>query len=277
MRLDCTNPSISIHKMTSTTPDPTLNLPRILCLHGGGVTGEAFKLQSRAIIARLKTTFRLVFADGPFLCDPGPGILPVYADFAPFRRWLRWLPEHKEIDAESAVDEVNYQIKLAMDTDDIEGGTGEWVGLMGFSQGAKVSAGLLYEQQIKEAIRKGSSGTNWRFGILLAGRAPLVSLSDDTAGNKALVHAAEISEGFETVNPELWDGWKKLEVPTLHVHGTEDPGLHLHRRLLNQYCEPSSTTVVEWPGNHRVPIKKTDCDPIVAAIMDIAKRTGAIP
>lgn len=261
---------------STTPPDPTLHLPRLLCLHGGGVTGEAFRLQSRALIARLKSTFRLVFADGPFLCDPGPGLLPVYADFAPFRRWLRWLPEHKEIDAESAVEEVWYQIRLAMETDDAEGADGEWVGLMGFSQGAKVSASFLYDQQVKEAAKKGSSGTSWKFAVLLAGRAPLVSLSEVTAGNKALVDAAEISEGFETVNPEMWDGWKKLEIPTLHVHGTEDPGLHLHRRLLNQYCEPSTTTVVEWPGNHRVPIKKTDLDPIIEAIIDIAKKTGAI-
>jgi pimeloyl-ACP methyl ester carboxylesterase len=258
--------------------DPTLHLPRILCLHGGGVTAEAFRLQSRALITRLKSTFRLVFADGPFLCDPGPGIIPVYADFAPFRRWLRWLPEHKEIDAESAVEEVWYQIRDAMDSDTREGATGEWVGLMGFSQGAKVSASLLYEQQVKEEkLGKGKAGTTWRFAVLLAGRAPLVSLSTETAGNEALVDAAEISEGFETVNPELWEGWKKLEIPTLHVHGLSDPGLHLHRRLLNQYCEPSTTTVVEWEGNHRVPIKKTDVDPIIIAIMDIARNAGAIP
>ncbi|KAF2435831.1 hypothetical protein EJ08DRAFT_291299 [Tothia fuscella] len=255
-----------------TITDPTLHLPRILCLHGGGVTAEAFKLQSRALITKLKPYFRLVYADGPFLCDPGPGILPVYADFAPFRRWLRWLPEHAEIDAESAVDEINYQIKQAMDGDTGDGADGEWVGLMGFSQGAKVSASLLFEQQCQEdVLGKGNASTHWRFAILLAGRAPLVSLSEYSKGNKALVDAGEISEGFAHV--EEGDGKHKLRLPTLHVHGLEDPGLHLHRRLLEQYCEGGGATLVEWEGTHRVPIKGTDVQPIVDAIMDIARKT----
>jgi hypothetical protein len=255
--------------------DPTLAFPRILCLHGGGVTAEAFKLQSRALISRLKSHFRLVFADGPFLCDPGPGILPVYADFAPFRRWLRWLPEHAECDAESAIDEIWYQLKLAMDGDDREGATGEWVGLMGFSQGAKISASLLYDQQVREEkVGKGKAGTSWRFAILLAGRAPLVSLSDYSKDNKALVSAADISEGFEHV--EEGDGKHKLKLPTVHVHGLLDPGLHLHRRLLQQYCEPDSVRLVEWEGIHRVPIKGTDAQKITDSIFEVARRTGAI-
>lgn len=255
--------------------DETLHLPRILCLHGGGVTAEVFRMQARGIQNRLRPHFRLVYADGPFLCDPGPGIVPVYADYAPFRRWLRWLPEHQEIDADSALDEIWYQLRLAMDTDDREGATGEWVGLMGFSQGAKMSACLLYDQQIQEEIKgRGKAGTSWRFAILLAGRAPLVSFSDASKGNKALVSAADISEGFESV--EEGDGSHKLRMPTLHVHGTLDPGLHLHQRLLRQYCEPGSATVLEWEGGHRVPFKGSDVQKVVDGILEIAERTGSL-
>ena len=90
----------------TTTPDPTLPYPRILCLHGGGVTGEIFRAQARSLIKYLPT-FRLVFADAPFYCAPGPGIVPVYEDWGPFRRWLRWLPEHPEIDDESAAESAD--------------------------------------------------------------------------------------------------------------------------------------------------------------------------
>jgi len=257
--------------------DATLHKPRILCLHGGGVTGEVFRLQARALIARLNPYFRLVFADGPFFCAAGPGILPVYADFGPYRRWLRWLPEHTEIDAESAIDEIWYQLKDCMGTDDRLGATGEWVGLMGFSQGAKVSASLLFDQQVREQkLGKGNTGYNWRFAVLLAGRAPLVSLSEHTADIKALVNAAEISEGFETVEVKDNDDSHILRLPTIHVHGLTDPGIHLHRRLLDQYCDPSSVTVIEWDGTHRVPIKKVDVEPIVNAILDVAEKTGAL-
>ena len=60
----------------SPTDDPTLHHPRILCLHGGGVNRDVFRAQARSLIKALPS-FRLVFADGPFYCAPGPGIVPV--------------------------------------------------------------------------------------------------------------------------------------------------------------------------------------------------------
>jgi len=256
--------------------DPTLHLPRILCLHGGGVTASAFRIQSRTIISQLKPYFRLVFADGPFLCDAGPGILPVYADYGPFRRWLRWLPEHAAIDRESAVDEIWYQLQLAMEEDDGEGATGEWIGLIGFSQGAKMAASLLFDQQVKEelGVNIGPRQTSWRFAVLMAGRAPLVSLSEYSSDIKGLQHPEQISEGFENLDDP--NGKCKLKLPTIHVHGLKDGGLHLHRRLLEQYCEPDSATLIEWDGNHRVPIKTNDVRQVVNAILDVAQETGIL-
>ncbi|KAF2099318.1 citrinin biosynthesis oxidoreductase CtnB [Rhizodiscina lignyota] len=266
--------------------DPTLHSPRILCLHGGGVTGEVFRLQARALIAKLSPTFRLVFSDGPFYCDPGPGIVPVYANFGPYRRWLRWLPTHAAIDAESAVDEIWFQLRTAMDDDDALGADGEWVGLLGFSQGAKLSACLLFDQQVREEAKKrGDEGalmdkpTTWKFGVLLAGRAPLVSLSEYSAGRNGLVNAGEISEGFDSAPEDEGEADAQghtLRIPTVHVHGLLDPGLHLHRRLLNHYCDPKSVTLVEWDGNHRVPIKAVDVDKVVEATFDVARKTGVI-
>jgi predicted esterase len=256
--------------------DTTLHLPRILCLHGGGVNAEVFRMQARSIVSSLKSTFRLVFADGPFLCDAGPGIIPVYADHGPFRRWLRWLPEHPPVDAEAAVDEIWWQLRDAMEADDKLGATGEWVGLLGFSQGAKLAASLLYEQQVREerGLQAPDKRPRWRFGVLLAGRAPLSSLLPETDTNKALVTAADISEGFQFL--ETSGDSHILKVPTVHVHGLTDPGLHLHQRLLNQYCDPSATTLVEWNGGHRVPIKTSDVQKVASATLEVAKRTGAI-
>ncbi|KAK5135019.1 hypothetical protein LTR08_005679 [Meristemomyces frigidus] len=249
---------------TPVPPEDTLSLPRILCLHGGGVTGEVFKAQARSLIKYLPD-FRLVFADGPFFCDPGPGIVPVYEDRGPFRRWLRWLPEHPEIDAESAIEEVMYNISTAKNEDE---GTGPWVGLMGFSQGAKLSASLLYDQQIR-LEKEGRADTDYKFAVLLAARSPLVSFCDYST-SPALVSAGQISEGFhyEGESPH------KLSLPTIHVHGTNDLGLHLHRKMMNQYHDPKAVTLIEWDGTHRVPIKKVDVEPIVAAIYRVAREQG---
>ena len=161
-----------------------------------------------------------------------------------------------------------------MDEDE---GTGPFVGLLGFSQGAKVSAALLYDQQLHAAAGTSTGLPEWKFAVLLAGRAPLVSLSDASRGCKALVDAAAISEGLDDVDPSAWEGWEKLKLPVVHVHGTKDPGVDRHRRMRDQYCEgEGKKRVVEWEGEHRVPIKSVDVERIVAEIMDVAEETGAI-
>ena len=57
------------------TPDSsaTLHLPRVLCLHGGGVNASIFRAQMRAFLThpQLSTRFRFVFVEAPFFCDEG--------------------------------------------------------------------------------------------------------------------------------------------------------------------------------------------------------------
>jgi hypothetical protein len=229
-------------KLPAETPD-TKTLPRILCLHGGGVNAVIFKAQSRSLIRHLQHSFRLVWADGPFFCDPHPDIVPVYGDKGPFRRWLRWMPDHPEVDSDTGIEEIGYAIRTTMEDDDRDGGSGEWVGLMGFSQGAKLSMSLLLEQQMREEVSQkegteleagliGIPGLDWRFGVLLAGRAPPSNLNPSIMKSEAFVSTGRISEGFQFCKEV--DESAKLRKPTLHVHGTADPGLHLHRKLLHE-------------------------------------------
>jgi hypothetical protein len=170
-----------------------------------------------------------------------------------------------------------------MADDDRAGGSGEWVGLLGFSQGAKLSHTLMLEQQCREekAAREGKTlldngpiglkGLNWRFGLLLAGRAPPSNLNPEVQTSKALVAAGALSEEFEFCEV---DEEAILRKPTIHVHGMNDHGLHLHRRLLHDYCTKDSTTLIEWDGAHRVPIKSQDVEPIVEAVYDVAEKVG---
>ena len=87
-----------------------------------------------------------------------------------------------------------------------------WFGLMGFSLGAQVRASLRMEQQAREefAQRAGSDdvgtgpigirGLEWKFAVLLAGRAPLSNLNPGLLKSRALVRTADLSEGFEFVD-----------------------------------------------------------------------------
>jgi len=248
------------------TPDPTLSLPRILCLHGGGVNAAIFKAQFRAFLNhdKLRHRYRFVFVDAPFFCDEGVGVHPVYSDWGPFRRWFRWLDSHPEIDPAACSYELEYTIERCMESDE---GTGEWVGVLGFSQGAKLAASLLYEQQLQ-----GKTGP-WRYAVILAGRAPMVSLNEESeqlpwmqsAGG--LADAADLDSIFE--RPDM-----KLKIPTLHVHGLKDEGLHLHKIMVEDYCAPGTATLIEWDGPHRIPIKKSDVDKIVDAWIDLADEYG---
>ena len=127
-----------------------------------------------------------------------------------------------------------------MNEDDARGATGAWVGLLGFSQGAKMAASLLFTQQQRaEILGAANAGSDFRFAVLLAGRAPLVSLDPELVMSSALADASQSTLVFAN-SPDKADleKWKHvLRLPTIHVHRRQDQGLHLHRRLLEQYCE----------------------------------------
>ncbi|KAF7166896.1 hypothetical protein CNMCM5623_000433 [Aspergillus felis] len=152
-----------------------LHLPRILCLHGGGSNATIFRFQCRVLRAHLRSVFRLCFVEAPFESQPGPDVTLVYRDYGPFRRWICWEDQHSRCPPADAVRTIETAIQAAIDEDNSKGATGDFVGVLGFSQGARLAASLLYRQQL-QAEGGGKSGplqTSFRFGVLLAGRGPL--------------------------------------------------------------------------------------------------------
>ncbi|APA06702.1 hypothetical protein SS1G_04710 [Sclerotinia sclerotiorum 1980 UF-70] len=242
----------------ATHHDPTLDLPRLLCLHGGGTNAVIFTMQCRVLSLHLRPYFRLVYVEAPFAAGAGPDVTNVYGDFGPFKRWLGWLPEHEVLDPRDEVIAIEESIEKAMREDDAKGATGGWVGLLGFSQGAKIAGSLLLRRQIREEGGRDLEGQDWRFAVLMAGRAPLISLERDQ---------------------DRWgpvDENDVLTLPTIHVHGMRDPGLDLHRELLKIWCEKGSTQLVEWNGNHRIPIKSGDVEAVVNPMLALAKKLGVL-
>jgi predicted esterase len=148
-----------------------------------------------------------------------------------------------------------------MREDDRLGASGRWVGLLGFSQGARMAGCLLLRQQQQQEEGEADSppwllqskqqlSPSYRFAVLMAGRGPLAAA--------------------DSADPVL------LRLPTIHVHGTLDAGLAMHRQLLHCCCAEGSGRLVEWCGDHRVPIKTKDVAPVVAAILAVARESGAI-
>ena len=148
-----------------------------------------------------------------------------------------------------------------------------------------MACSMLYEQQLRVdrgegvARRKeleangngngeGPEGVLWKFGVILAGRCPFAALSAEGEALPWLQSAGGLPNQADmdaiTDRPDM-----KLRAPTLHVHGLRDEGLELHRRAVEDYCAPGTTTVVEWDGPHRVPIKKADVEKVVQAFVEL--------
>ncbi|KAI1332201.1 serine hydrolase FSH [Xylariaceae sp. FL0255] len=262
--------------------DSSLHLPRILCLHGGGTNARIFRAQMRAVSRMLEPYFRLAYAEAPHPSAAGPDVVAVYANEGPFKRWLRWLPMHAVVEDLEAVSAIDDAIRSAMDTDDALGADGSWVALLGFSQGAKVAASLLFRQQ-QRAFRKGRGESvqdniydGWKFAVVLAGRAPLVNLEPGVFKSSMLSNPSEIGLSGQADLMELAQENHILRLPSIHVHGLADPGLHLHQELYERYTDPDCTKLVQWDGNHRVVLKTVDVQPVVDAILATAKETGVL-
>jgi hypothetical protein len=63
-------------------------LPRILCLHGGGVSGQIFRIQTARLRNALRDHFTFFFVDAPFPAEPGPGVLPFFEGCGPYYKWV---------------------------------------------------------------------------------------------------------------------------------------------------------------------------------------------
>ncbi|KIL88304.1 hypothetical protein FAVG1_08383 [Fusarium avenaceum] len=247
--------------------DPTLQLPRILCLHGGGTNSRIFQAQCRAMRSKLEKHFRLVFTDAPYFSHAGPDVEYVYAEWLPFRSWRRpgyafGDPSPFTYADEEEIEKIDEALAAAMKRDDKAGGTGEWVGLLGFSQGATLSASLLRRQQtwnmdVNSGLTPSAPATNFRFAVLMAGCGPLLWMRSDVVD----------SDRLEREKYEL------LHLPTLHVHGLKDERIAMHRKLAES-CKISTTEVIEWGGDHRVPIKTADVARLVDGIVNVAKKAG---
>ncbi|KAK1752276.1 serine hydrolase FSH [Echria macrotheca] len=161
---------------------------------------------------------------------------------------------------------------------DADEGTGAWVGLMGFSQGAKLAASILWRQEnVSGPLPRLSPEVQFRFAVLMAGGAPPVML--DPTG------ALPVPPGIETADnlslafddwPATNEGEHVIGIPTLHVHGLKDPGIERHRKLLDLYCERGTARVVEWDGDHRIPFKTADVSMVVKEILQMAKEAGVL-
>ena len=234
------------------------HLPRLLCLHGGGTSAMIFKIQTRRLQWALRSTFKFVFADGPFESGPGPGVLPAFADCEPFFRWLNPDSQFPEQDQRR----VRQMLRKIIKDDG-----GNFVGVLGFSQGARLTAGLLADQEERNAWE---GIPIWKFGVMLCGSFPPLSLS--LARTPTTKPSQGIDEHGETREP---DEDEIIHIPSVLVRGTLDPHGEKGRRLV-RYFDQETAIAMAFKMGHHLPgaagdttSDKGDTQKIVDAILKV--------
>lgn len=230
------------------------SLPVILCLHGGGSTSTVFKIQCRRLIWTLGSQFKFVFANAPHEGDPGFGMLPVFESCAPFYRWVtrRWKLGEGPTEPTPAeeIRMVDDALDKAVERDAGPGGWKNVVGVMGFSQGARLVGGLLLRQKLWEQEHpEDPAGCKWqlKFGVLVGGPYPPIAMS-------------------ETVTQDQYELLK--EVATVHAWGRDD---HVRSGCeeLRAACDSDNCFDMDFEGGHHMPLKDVEakdlCDLIMAA------------
>ncbi len=237
----------------SSAHDPsTAHLPAILCLHGGGSSATVFKIQTRRLYWRLSSRFRFVFVQAPVEGEPGWGMLPTFASMAPFHRWVsrRFKPGEggHEVVPEAEVDVIDAIILRAMEEN---GGRSSFAGVMGFSQGARLAAGLLLRQQL-EIREMGFSVWGFRFGVIIGGPFPPLAL---------------VNEDWEL------DYTLMGQVPTVHAWGRRDP-VRQGAQKLADVCDSANTFVMDFAGEHHLPLTDHEADELCGLIVDAWHAAG---
>ncbi|CAL3962596.1 unnamed protein product [Diplocarpon coronariae] len=214
--------------------------PAILCLHGSGTNSTIFNIQTIRLQRSLSSSFDFIFLDAPFEAPPGPGVMPVFDGCGPFFRWTapgseEMPPETRDLIA-SALSRPDKNI----------------VGILGFSQGAKLAAGVCLEQQISaaktaEAKPRGSV----RFGVFLNGTSPPITsmLSAEEKGTL-------------------------IRVPSVHVIGLQDEWREESERLWAGSFEESTAKKLEFDVGHRLPTAEGDTALIVGEISRLYRETS---
>ena len=137
---------------------------------------------------------------------------------------------------------------------------GSVIGLIGFSQGTKVVAGLLRASEILSSRSLSQPEHDWcdfKFGISVCSSYPPPLLP------------ASICEGLGEEEKV-----KKIETPTFHVLGTQDEWMWAGRGLVDGYYEVGEgrAEVVEWDMGHHYPTRPEESERIGAWMMGVMER-----
>jgi Serine hydrolase (FSH1) len=181
-------------------------------------------------------------------------MLPTFESLEPFYRWVSCRfklgsarAEHTPLDEVAVMDDI---ILRAMEEN---GGRESFVGVMGFSQGARLAAGMVLRQQL-EIKQSGASKWGFKFGVVIGGPFPPIGLTP--AG-----------EGTEV------DYSVMAQVPTVHAWGRDDQ-VRWGAKEMADACDGPNTFVMDFGGGHHLPLKDPEADELCDLIVEAWHAAG---
>ncbi|KAF2264872.1 citrinin biosynthesis oxidoreductase-like protein CtnB [Lojkania enalia] len=246
--------------------------PTILTFHGFGSNATVHTVQLARLSRLLRPTFEIVTLEAPFPSVAGPGVLPFFEGCGPYKRWS--LPSEKlSIDSmkrgeASSVMPQEVESLIRNTVTEVFNEGGKVVGLIGFSQGTRVVAGLLKACEIRKEI--GGEAEGWMdfgFALSVCGSypPPLIPLSA-----VKLLSSASLSDEEKKA---LREG--KIQIPTLHLQGKQDEWEWAGKLLIDGVYEAGEdkSKVLELEMGHHYPTLPEDTERVKDWIFDAWQRS----
>ncbi|PWN50155.1 hypothetical protein IE53DRAFT_369158 [Violaceomyces palustris] len=207
-------------------------------------------------------------------------------------------PEFELAEAIKAEDRANRAAGVGIGAGK-EAKEGSFDGVLCFSQGCAVVAGMLLEKQWEGAkFRGGGGGGNLedftiKFAIFICGGRPFKNYqrfpkdeANDGEEGRSGRGAQQLGSNWTR---DAYGGQRsvlaaatctaakraRIAIPTLHVLGSLDPGYDEGRKLY-QSCDRESRRLIEFEGGHCPPRKSTEVDKVVDAIRALMRDCGGL-
>lgn len=246
------------------TPPPTMSdsdvKPTLLAFHGSGSNATIHSVQLARLNRVLKDHLTIESLDAPFPSPAGPGVLPFFDGCGPYARWL---PPAEKVSVDvmkagTSTREMSKEVEhLARDAvHRINSSGGRVVGLIGFSQGTKVVAGLLRGAQIRREL--GARGEDWldsfRFALSVCASYPPPLLPP------GLLKVPELAGKSDEEKERLLS--ERITAPVLHVLGDQDEWMWAGERLIGGHFHvgEGASVIETWEMGHHYPQKAEETE-----------------
>ncbi|KAI5461001.1 DUF341 domain-containing protein [Mariannaea sp. PMI_226] len=268
---------------------------RILCLHGFGSSGAILEKQMSNLRRELDPSFELVFVDGPFESERGPGI----SEYQPGPYY-----SHTSGYSPDAIAQAIYHLE------DILEDQGPFDGIFGFSQGSALTLSYFYQQEtagnpvavkfacLFSTAMPCSHDASLGSTVISQLRAKEYDITDRSDGSgkdltneeqefveilqRTVVDAATRDSKFPWTDLDIYRHGElhaiprilyssalaqKIQVPTVHVWGRNDFAYMIKMAELSRStCDESMSKTVLHSGLHDLPKKQTEIKAVLRNI-----------